>query len=66
MRVKSFYVTTVEADHRNREHNYRLVQGETLPQDHLLKTQREAGNFKFADSLSLEQLAALAQFTNSL
>jgi hypothetical protein len=47
MLVQSFYVTTV--DDKNHEHNYRLPQGETLPEDQYLKTQRKAGEFKLAE-----------------
>jgi len=49
MLVQSFYVTTTEIDHPNREHNFRLPQGESLPEDHRLKTQRKAGEFKLAE-----------------
>jgi len=48
----SFYVTTTELDHPEREHNYRLPQGETIPEDQKIKTQRPAGEFKFADLVS--------------
>lgn len=47
MLVQSFYVTTI--DEKNHEHNYRLPQGESLPEDQTLKTQRKAGEFKLAD-----------------
>jgi hypothetical protein len=52
----SFYVTTQEIEHPEREHNYRLPQGETLPEDHRLKSQKKAGEFKFAQVLSPESL----------
>lgn len=45
----TFYVTTQEIEHPEREHNYRLAQGEALPEDQSLKTQRPAGQFKLAE-----------------
>lgn len=59
MLVRSFYVTTTEIDHPNREHNYRLPAGDSLPSDETLKSQRKAGEFKFAQVLSPESLATL-------
>jgi len=47
-----FYVTTTELDHPEREHNYRLPQGDSIPEDQTLKTQRPAGTFKLADIAS--------------
>jgi hypothetical protein len=66
MLVNSFYVTTQEIDHPNREHSYRLSQGEPIPDDHYLKTQRKAGEFKLSDTLSQRDQSALAKLANSL
>ena len=62
----TFYVTTTEVEHPNREHNFRLPQGESLPEDHRLKSQRKAGEFKFGENLSPTDRAALALLANSL
>lgn len=44
-----FYVTTTEIDHPEHEHVYRLPQGDTIPEDQTLKTQRPAGLFKLRE-----------------
>lgn len=64
--LNTFYVTTQEIEHPEREHSYRLPAGENLPEGHRMKTQRKAGEFKFADSLAPSTVTALAQLANSL
>jgi len=49
MLITSFYVTTQENEHPEREHTFRLPQGENLPEEHVLKSQRKAGEFKLAE-----------------
>jgi hypothetical protein len=44
-----FYVTTVEIDHPEREHTYRLGQGESLPEGQALKSQKPAGTVKLSE-----------------
>jgi len=53
-----FYVTTQEIEHPEREHTYRLPQGESLPEDHRLKSQRPAGLFKGSDVIRFGTLRA--------
>lgn len=53
----TFYVTTVEDN--GREHNFRLPQGDTIPENQVLKSQRPAGLFRFSTILSAENLAIL-------
>ena len=53
----SFYVTTVDDDRH--EHNYRFLQGETLPEGEELKSQRPAGLVKFRDLLTAREAALL-------
>ncbi len=44
-----FYVTTAEIEHPEREHTYRLPQGESLPEGHKLKSQKPAGTVKLSE-----------------
>jgi hypothetical protein len=60
----TFYVTTI--DEKSHEHNFRFPQGETLPEDHVLKTQRPAGQFPITSVLSIEDTLKLAVLANSL
>lgn len=60
----TFYVTT--SDSRGREHNYRFLQGEALPDGEKLKTQRTAGQFPISSVLSAENTVKLAVLANSL
>ena len=55
----TFYVTTQEIDHPEREHNFRFAQGELPPEDHKIKAQRPAGNFRFGQFLKDEDLFKL-------
>lgn len=62
--LHTFYVTTV--DEKRHEHNFRFPQGETVPDGHVLKTQRPAGRFPITSVLSVEDTLKLAVFANSL
>lgn len=60
----TFYVTTV--DENRHEHNYRFLQGESLPEGERLKTQKPAGQFPIGSVLSPEDTVKLAVLANSL